>query len=203
MTMSNDDLYPRDETEAEWEHEVTEQLGDWWQPMAGASLAPTRKGDGERRTWDDLILYRRLHDAVVRINPQLPADSVDEVVAEFSKRTSAEAFTERFRIHTLITRGIKIAYADPVSGDNRTDTAWVIDFIDPYGNDLIAANQVTVKDDKRRRRLDVVAYVNGLPLAVFELKKAGATDGTREAFDQLMTYQREFGATALAGKSVV
>ncbi len=44
----------------------------------------------------------------------------------------------------------------------------------------------------------MVAYVNGLPLAVFELKKAGSTDGTREAYDQLMTYQREFGASALA-----
>ena len=65
-------------------------------------------------------------------------------------------------------------------------------------NDLVAANQVIVRDEKHRRRLDVVAYVNGLPLAVFELKKAGGSDGSREAYQQLQTYRREFGATALA-----
>ena len=198
MTTADDRIYPHDDSEAEWESEVKEQLGDFWQPMTGAELAPARKGDGARRSWSDLILHDRLRKAVGRINSQLPADAVDEVVGEFEKRTSADAFTERYRIHTLITRGVKVAYADPVSGENRTDTAWVIDFVDPYTNDLIAANQVTIRDDKRKRRLDVVTYVNGLPLAVFELKKAGAADGTREAYDQLMTYRREFGATALA-----
>ncbi|MGW3606520.1 type I restriction endonuclease subunit R [Micromonospora sp. NPDC005161] len=198
MSLSDDPASPHDESEAEWEHHVKDQLGEWWQPMTGAELAPSRKGHGARKSWGDLILYGRLRQAVARINPRLPPDAVDEVVAEFEKRTSADAFTERHRIHTLLTRGVKVGYVDPTSGENRTDTAWVIDFLDSYDNDLIAANQVTIKDARRKRRLDVVAYVNGLPLAVFELKKAGATDGTREAYDQLMTYRREFGATALA-----
>ncbi|MEU8153138.1 type I restriction endonuclease subunit R [Micromonospora sp. NPDC048986] len=198
MSQFDDPAYPHDESEAEWEHYVKDQLGEWWQPMTGAELAPSRKGDGARKSWNDLVLYGRLREAVARINPELPLDAVDEVVAEFEKRTSADAFTERHRLHTLLTRGVKVGYVDPASGENRTDTAWVIDFLDPYGNDLIAANQVTIKDARRKRRLDAVAYVNGLPLAVFELKKAGATDGTREAYDQLMTYRREFGATALA-----
>lgn len=198
MTMTNDEAFPHDESEAEWEVEVKEQLGEWWQPHNGTELAPTRKGDGERQAWDDLILHDRLRDAVARINPLLPADAVDEVVAEFGKRISADPFTERYEFHKKIARGVKVSYADTVSGETHTATAWVIDFIDPYANDLVVANQVVIKNDKRKRRLDVVAYVNGLPLAVFELKKAGGTDGTREAYDQLMTYQREFGSTALA-----
>ena len=193
-----DDPYPHDESEAEWEQEIRERLGDHWRPASGVEFAPTAKGDGVRRSWSDLVLYPVLREAVVLINPQLPDDAVDEVVAAFEKRTSADPFTERYRIHTLITRGVKVSYADPATGENRTDTAWVINFVEPYANDLNVANQVTIRDDKRRRRLDLVAYVNGLPLAVFELKKAGSTDGTREAYDQLTTYQREFGAGALA-----
>lgn len=196
--MSEDADYPRAESEAEWEETVKDQLGEWWQPIAGPALAPRRKGDGERRAWDDLILYGRLRDAVARINPQLPADAVDEVVAEFGKQTSGDPFHERYQAHQRITQGVKVSYQDPATGEHRTDTAWAVDFIDPYGNDLLIANQLLLRDDRRRRRLDLVAYVNGLPLAVIELKKPTAADGTREAYDQLMTYKREFGATALA-----
>ncbi|MEH1128372.1 type I restriction endonuclease subunit R [Micromonospora sp. CPCC 206061] len=202
--MADDSTFPRDPSEAEWEADVVEQLGDWWQHIDGVELAPrgrpdaARKFSGERWRWDDLILYRRLRDAIARINPQLPEEVVSEVVDEFAKRESADAFHERHRLHRLLTGDLKVTYEDPVSGQTRTETVWVIDFVDPYANELVAANQVTVKDGKHSRRLDVVAYVNGLPLAVFELKAAGAKEGSREAYDQLMTYRREFGAGALA-----
>jgi type I restriction enzyme R subunit len=204
MTHGDDPIFPHDPSESEWEADVLEQLGDWWEHVDGVELAPrgrptsANKFTGERWRWDDLILYRRLRDAIARINPQLPEDVVLEVVEEIAKRESADGFHERYRLHRLLTGDLKVTYPDPETGQNRTDVVWAIDFVDPYANELIAANQVTVKDGKHTRRLDVVGYVNGLPLALFELKAAGAKEGSREAYDQLMTYQREFGAGALA-----
>ncbi len=194
----DDDGYVHDDSEAQWEAAVKEQLGEYWLPATGAELAPNRKGTGSRRAWHDLVLYDRLRDAIRRINPQLPQECVQEVLDEFERRTSADAFTERYRLHNALVDGVKVTYADPATGSRRTDTVHVINFADPYANELTAANQVTMRDDRHRRRLDLVTYANGLPLAVFELKKAGASDGTREAYQQLQTYQREFGATALA-----
>ncbi|GAA3735302.1 type I restriction enzyme R subunit [Spinactinospora alkalitolerans] len=198
--------YPRDPDEAQWEAWALEWLAEpcGWEHVPGHELAPRRDGSGERRAWDDLLLPKRLAAAVTRINPQLPADAVAEVVEEFAKRESADPFHEFHRLHTLITKGVKVEVTDPDSGQTVTETAWALDFTAPHANEFLAASQVTVKDPAggssrtRTRRLDVVGYVNGLPLAVFELKAAGATDGSREAHAQLHTYRDEYGATALA-----
>lgn len=48
----------------------------------------------------------------------------------------------------------------------------LIDFDNPDANDWVAVNQFTVIEGQHNRRPDVVAFVNGLPLAVVELKNA-------------------------------
>lgn len=198
-------VYPSDPDEAEWEQSALEWLAEpcGWQHVPGSALIPRRDGSGERQSWDDLVLAGRLRAAVARINPQLPPDAIEEVVAEFSNRTSPDPFTEFHRVHGLLTRGVKVEVTDPETGQTVTETAWVLDFTDPHANEFVAANQVTVKDPTgaarvRTRRLDIVGYVNGLPLAVFELKAARSSDGSREAHAQLRTYQDEYGASALA-----
>jgi hypothetical protein len=66
----------------------------------------------------------------------------------------------------------------------------VIDFDDLKANDWLAVNQFSVVENKRSRRPDVVLFVNGLPLAVLELKNAAAENATIwSAFQQLQTYQ--------------
>ena len=66
------------------------------------------------------------------------------------------------------------------------------DFEDPGNNDWLAVNQFTVTENKHTRRPDVVLFVNGLPLAVIELKNAVAEEATIwTAFEQLRTYQQE------------
>ena len=68
----------------------------------------------------------------------------------------------------------------------------LIDFDDPEHNDLVAVNQFTVIEGKHNRRPDVVVFVNGLPLAVIELKNAADEDATIwTAFNQLQTYKQQ------------
>ena len=69
---------------------------------------------------------------------------------------------------------------------------WLIDFDEPDNNDWLAVNQFTVAEGQHTRRPDVVLFVNGLPLAVIELKNPADENATIwSAFQQLQTYQAQ------------
>jgi type I restriction enzyme R subunit len=191
---------PREPSEADWEQYALEWLGEWsWHYLPGAAIAPTAKSDLRERTgWDDLVLVDRLRAAIERLNPGIPATAVDDVIAQVRRQESLDPLAENFRIHQLITRGVHVTYIDR-SGTERSPTVWLLDFADPYANEFIAANQVTFRLGNRQCRFDIVAYVNGLPLAVFELKKAGdeAVDSL-SAYQQLQSYRHWLGAPAFA-----
>ena len=70
------------------------------------------------------------------------------------------------------------------------DLARLIDFTDVNANDWLAVNQYTVIEHSNNRRPDVAVFVNGLPLAIIELKNPGDENATLEgAFNQLQTYK--------------
>ena len=80
----------------------------------------------------------------------------------------------------------------------------VIDFDVPESNDWLAVNQFTVSEGQHTRRPDVVLFVNGLPLAVIELKNAADENATVwTAFQQLQTYQAQIPALFAANAALV
>ena len=84
-----------------------------------------------------------------------------------------------------------VEYRDQ-TGTIRGAQVKVIDFDDPMNNDWLAVNQFTVVANKCERRPDIVLFVNGLPLAVIELKNPADESATiRSAFQQLQTYKAE------------
>ncbi|MGI8335261.1 type I restriction endonuclease subunit R [Actinomadura scrupuli] len=177
-------------SESDLEHDVLEILAELgWEPHEGKQIA---KGSGERESWKELIIPGRLREAIAKINPGLPAPSVNEVVDLILTPQSQDVRSENFRIHEFLTRGIRgISYNDEY-GAEKNPTVHLIDRADPYRNDFLAVRQVMVVDGDERRRFDVVLYVNGLPLAIFELKKAGDEHATPEtAHAQLMAYVRD------------
>src|SRR4030095_6012232 len=77
-------------------------------------------------------------------------------------------------------------------GEIRGAQARVLDFENTAANDWLAVNQCTVAENRHARGLDVVLFVNGLPLAVVELKNAADENATIwTAFQQLQTYKAE------------
>ena len=77
----------------------------------------------------------------------------------------------------MLVDGVTVEYRRPTAR-SRGDQARVIDFDDPTNNDWLAVNQFTVVEDKHKRRPDIVLFVNGLPLAVIELKNAADENAT-------------------------
>jgi len=162
-----------------------------WEPKTGKVIA---KGSGERESWGELIIPRRLRYAIGRTNPGLPASAVEDAAKVVLSATSRDARAENRRLHTFLTEGIReVVYTDEY-GAEQNPTIWLLDRRNAENNDFMAARQVRVVDGEHRRQFDVVLYVNGMPLAFIELKRATAGgDGLKDAHTQLTgTYVAEF-----------
>ena len=177
-------------SEAEWEQVAldlfAEPLG--WQPKTGEQIAP---GSGERDSWDELLIRPRLLDALRRLNPTVPGEYLQQVLAEIASPKSQDAITENHRIHDYLVDGFRLSYIS----DDGTEVNPSIRLIsaEPSENDWLAVNQVTLIRGDYKRRFDLVLYCNGMPVSIVELKKAGsAVADVAAAHAQLQTYLREF-----------
>ncbi|ATG51411.1 DEAD/DEAH box helicase [Brachybacterium vulturis] len=172
-----------------WEQLVIDRMAELdWRFTPGAEVAP---GSGERESWQDIVLRGTLDRALKNLNPEVPGEYLQQAAAEVLAPQSQDAITENHRLHEILRDGYRgITYVDH-DGRERTP---VIRFLsgDPAVNSYRVVNQVTLRRGQVERRFDVIAYVNGLPLAIMELKQAGSRAATAEAaFNQLQTYVTE------------
>ena len=137
------------------------------------------------------MLASRLQDAVFRLNPDLPGTAHEDALRKLTRPAGPTLETRNRAFHRMLVDGIPVEYRD-AHGRIRGDHARVLDFDHPANNDWLAVNQFTVVEGKRTRRLDVVLFVNGLPLGVIELKHPSDPDATvHTAWRQLQTYKAE------------
>ena len=183
-------------TQASFTESVVEQAALAWLESAGWLVKNGVKiGPGEpaaeRGDYGQAGLSQRLRDALARLNPALPAEALEDA---FRKLTHPEGPTLEARnraVHRLFVDGVTVEYRTQ-DGRIRGAQARVIDFADADNNDWLAVNQFTVSENKHTRRPDVVLFVNGLPLALIELKNAADENATIwTAFQQLQTYKAE------------
>jgi len=164
------------------------QLG--YKTIWGPGIAPD--GDApERADYGQVLLRGRLREALERINSDYGPDVIDKAVVALDRAESQNPLSENERIHRLITQGIPVEHRIE-DGSIRTSLAWVIDFDHPENNDWVAVNQFTIIENGKNRRPDVVVFVNGLPLALLELKNPGSENATlRGAWNQVQTYRND------------
>jgi type I restriction enzyme R subunit len=139
----------------------------------------------------DVVLEGRLRQLLVRLNPELPAEALEDAYRKLT-RTDASSLLERNRaVHRMLVDGVTVEYRRK-DGSIAGAQAKVIDFDKPDNNDWLAVNQFTVAEGPHTRRPDVVQFVNGLPLAVIELKNpADENASTWSAWQQFQTYQAQ------------
>src|SRR3990170_6340377 len=130
----------------------------------------------ERADYGQTVLSERLRQALVRLNPTLPAEAVDDAFRKITRLDGATLDTRNRAFHRLLVDGVNVEYR--VDGAIRGAQARLLDFDNPESNDWLAVNQFTVVENKHNRRPDVVIFVNGLPLGVVELKNAADEDAT-------------------------
>jgi type I restriction enzyme R subunit len=137
-----------------------------------------------------VILYckttARCIDRLNRTFRNLPGESLrKEVLAlPIIRHDNNDAFP------LLLTEGVDVKFSIG-DGKSRTGKVWLADFTVPENNEFLAVNQFTVVENSNNRRPDIVLFINGLPLVIFELKNAvDEKADVLTAFHQLKTYSR-------------
>src|SRR3989338_5164358 len=153
----------------------------------GPDIAP----DGlrpERRSYADVILVDRLREAIDRFNPEIPAEAKDEAVKRILRTESPDLVINNHYFHKILVDGVDVEYRK--DGRIAGDKVWLFDFDKVNENEFLAVNQFTVIENNINRRPDIVFFVNGLPIAVIELKNPADENATTfTAFKQFQTYK--------------
>ncbi|MCE5360886.1 MAG: type I restriction endonuclease subunit R [Acidithiobacillus sp.] len=176
------------------EHQLEEACIGWfqetgWHYVHGPDIAP-EGAHPERADYRQVILRERLLAALARINPQIPTASLEQAAHIVQTISEPQAVLRNRSFHRLLLAGVDVEFT--VGEKKKTDLVQLIDFANPQRNEFLVINQFTVTGSKQPRRPDLVAFVNGLPLAVIELKNpANEQTDIWDAFNQLQTYKEE------------
>lgn len=156
----------------------------------GLDIAPDGKFS-ERENYGQVVLTNRLQQSLMTLNPKLPTASIEDALRKITKLDSPSLITNNHTIHKYLIEGVPVEYPR-ADGSIASDYVRVIDFDNPDNNDFLAVNQFTVVENKHERRPDIVIFVNGLPLAIIELKNAADERATIwTAYNQLQTYKEQ------------
>jgi type I restriction enzyme R subunit len=156
----------------------------------GPHMAPGEPA-AERGSFGEVVLVQRLRAALLRLNPEIPDEARGEAMRKVLHLVTPSLVQTNRAFHKLLRDGVDVEYARP-DGSTKHDKVWLVDFANPEANDWLAVNQFTVIDGQHNRRPDIVVFVNGLPLALIELKNAANEDATIwNAYAQLQTYKTE------------
>lgn len=159
----------------------------------GPDIAPGEPAS-ERNVFSDVVLAGRLREAIGRLNPAIPEEAREDAYRKVLRLITPSLIQTNRAFHAYLRDGVPVEYPR-ADGSLAGDTVQLIDFAHPQNNDWLAVNQFTVIEGPHNRRPDIVVFINGLPLAVIELKNAADEAATIwSAFNQLQTYKQEIGS---------
>jgi len=179
-------------TESEVEEaclDILDELG--YKIIHGPDISP----DGakpERDDYSDIILDGRLRKAIDKLNPSIPKEGKEQAIKKILRNESPSLVINNQHFHKMVVDGIDVEYRQ--NGRIKGDKVWLFDFKNQNSrnNEFLAVNQFTIIENNSNRRPDIILFVNGLPLAVIELKNPTDKNATvRSAFYQFETYKSE------------
>jgi type I restriction enzyme R subunit len=144
-------------------------------------------GSALRADYKDVVLVERLRGALRRINASISEESREQAIKQVLRSQSQKLIEDNESFHKMLVDGVDVAFQ--AAGEERYQKVWLFDFRDPANNDFLVVNQFTVIERNVERRPDVILFVNGIPLLVFELKNLADQDANIwTAYDQFQTY---------------
>jgi type I restriction enzyme R subunit len=181
-------------SEADIEQLLIEQFQNLGYTYLSDVIASPDGSQPERESYGDVILTRRLKEAIDRLNPTIPAEARNDAYKKIIATDRPNLIEENRRLHQALVEGIDVEfYAE--DGTIRGDKVYAIDFANPENNDWLVLNQFTVIENSYNRRPDVVVFINGLAIAVIEIKNPSSESATlTAAYNQLQTYKSQIGS---------
>lgn len=155
--------------------------------ISGVDLAPDALNP-ERSSYGDVLLMGRLQTAVHKLNPTIPADAIQGAVRKLSRIATSNLLADNEEFHKMLVDGVPVEYRK--GSDIKGDSVRIVDFDCPLNNEFLVVNQYTVVQNNNNKRPDVLLFVNGIPLVIFELKNPADENATcHKAYEQLQAYK--------------
>ena len=151
-----------------------------YEHIHGSELSPE---NGERDSYRDVILKRRFLNSIKRINPWLTDSLAFEVYKKITDLDHPDFVIKGKIFYEMLSNGVKLTFKE--NDEEKTRTVSLIDFENPENNEFLIANQFTVEYQYEREKFripDLVLFINGIPIAVFELKSFNANETAKDAF---------------------
>ncbi len=121
-------------------------------------------------TPSEVILTKRLRPVLEWFNPGLPDEALTLAIEELARdRSKMSPIAANREVYLLLKNGVKVRFRDN-KGGFATETVKVIDWHNPAKNDFFLASQFWITGELYKRRIDLLGFVNGIPLIFIELK---------------------------------
>ncbi len=149
----------------------------------GGDLSPE---NNERISYQAVILKQRFKEAIKRLNPWLDDEGCRQVYRKITELEHPDLVMKSKLFYEMLVNGVKLTLRE--GNRETTRLVWLVDFNNPQNNDFLVANQFQVEclyTPGEHRRPDLVVFINGIPVAIFELKSFNAEETARDAFNEL------------------
>ena len=136
----------------------------------------------------DVFLPDVFEESLQKVNPELPRQAIDEAVLKLKSVEGGSLPQRNERFSDYVQSGVEVRFFD--GKEERNDLVRLIDYDEPENNSFHVVNQWTYIEYENKRP-DIVVFVNGMPLVVFELKSPSReeTDAS-DAYVQLRNYMK-------------
>ena len=173
-----------------------------WEYRYGKDL-PVHEGEFARGDLGGVIFIEQLRAAVRKLNPKLPESAVDSVVKSATKSDIGDLVVRNQAFYKLLRDGVRVEYT--LNGEQKIEMARLVDFEHWGNNRFVAVNQLEIRSRKGSKRIpDIIGFVNGLPLVVFELKNPlRESADLLQAFNQFETYKDEIAELFVYNQALI
>lgn len=136
----------------------------------------------------DVFLPGVLPSSIQRINPELPPQAIEQAILKISSIDAGSLYQKNEVFNDYLQSGVEVHFFDGMQ--ERDDIVYLLDYKNPLNNDFHVVNQWTFVEYSEKRP-DLIVFVNGIPLVIFELKSPSReeTDAS-DAYKQLRNYMK-------------
>jgi type I restriction enzyme, R subunit len=155
----------------------------------GYEIAPDTER-AERKDYREVVLTGRLRERLTALNQGIPSAGIEDAINLITRPNFPSLIQNNREFHRQLRDGVKVQFQE--DGETKADFVRIIDFENVENNEFLAVNQFSIKGPKSTKRPDIIIFINGLPLAVFELKNPADIKTTiYDSYKQLQTYKEE------------
>ncbi|MBB5887149.1 HsdR family type I site-specific deoxyribonuclease [Lactovum miscens] len=141
------------------------------------------------RDYTESIYLSELTSSLERVNSNLPSIAISEAVNKLMRFENGSLIQKNKQFTEWLQNGIEVSYF--YKGEQHVGIVRLVDFDNVENNSFEVINQWTIIENSNKRP-DIIVFLNGLPVVVFELKSPSREEtDVSDAYLQLKTYQKE------------